>query len=149
MWTRKSKLLDSGAAVPDLRLPKIGGGEESLRGGRLLIAFFKISCPVCQFTLPYLNHVQPGLPVWGISQNDEADTRDFAGHFGLSFPILLDPEDDDFPASNAFGITHVPTLFVLEPGGRIGQVIEGWNRTEMIALGAVGEGDNVPAWKAG
>ena len=93
--------------------------------------------------------MQPGLPVWGISQNDEEDTRDFAGHFGLSFPILLDPEDDDFPASNAFGITHVPTLFLLEPGGRIGQVIEGWNKKEMIALGAVGEGDNVPAWKAG
>ena len=149
MWKRKGKLLEAGAAAPDLLLRKAGGGEESLRGGRLLLAFFKISCPVCQYTLPYLNRVPRGVAVRGVSQNDEKDTLDFVRHYRLKFPILLDSEDDRFPASNGFGITYVPTLFLLEPEGRIGRVIEGWNRQEMIALGAVGEDENVPAWKAG
>ena len=141
--------LAPGAPVPDLRLVVLGGGEVSLReAGRVLLAFFKISCPVCQFTLPYLNRVQPAGKVFGVSQNDAADTREFAGHFKLAFPMLLDPEYD-FPASHAFGITHVPSLFLCGAGGRIEQVIEGWSKRDMEAMGAVASGENVPAWKAG
>lgn len=137
-----------GALVPDLRLKSLEGGEVPLREqGPVLLAFFKISCPVCQFTLPYLNRVA-GQRVWGISQNDAKDTREFAEHFGLSFPILLDPEYD-FLAGNAFGITHVPTMFLCGAGGHIAQVIEGWNKGDMEELGAVAADDNVPVWKAG
>jgi peroxiredoxin len=114
----------------------------------VLLAFFKISCPVCQFTLPYLNRIHPGVKVYGVSQNDAEDTRDFVRHYKLAYPVLLDPEDQ-FPASNAFGITHVPTTFLVDAGGRITQVIEGWNKQDMQALGAVSSSDNVPAWKAG
>jgi peroxiredoxin len=147
------RLLAPGALVPDLRLNMLGGGEVSLREeGPVLLAFFKISCPVCQFTLPYLNRVHAGQhadqKVWGVSQNEAGDTREFAEYFGLTFPMVLDPEYD-FPASNAFGITHVPTMFLCGADGRIRQVMEGWNKREMEALGAVTAADNVPAWKAG
>ena len=143
------RLLAAGAAVPDLRLAVVEGREVSLRGeGAVLLAFFKISCPVCQFTLPYLNRIHPGRKVCGVSQNDARDTLEFAEHFGLTFPILLDPEDS-FPASNAFGISHVPTLFLCGGDGRIEQVIEGWRKKDMVAIGAVATSENVPAWKAG
>jgi len=143
------KRLDTGDTAPNLRLRKLEGGEESLRAeGSVLLAFFKISCPVCQFTLPYLNRIHPGVKVWAISQNDAEDTRDFAQQFGLTLPILLDPEDR-FPASNAFGITHVPTMFLLGPDGRIEKAFDGWNKQEMEALGALRPSDSVPAWKAG
>ncbi len=98
--------------------------------------------------LPYLDRLHPGAKVWAVSQNEAEDTADFARYYGLTMPILLDPEDG-FPASNAFGITNVPTMFQLDEGGRIEKVIEGWNRTEMAALGVLREGDDVPAWKAG
>ncbi|MBS1857883.1 MAG: TlpA family protein disulfide reductase [Acidobacteria bacterium] len=148
MGKHRGQMLQPGDEAPDLRLEKLGGGEESLReAGGVLLVFFKISCPVCQFTLPYLDRLHPGVRVWAISQNDAGDTRDFARHFRLTLPILLDPEDR-FPASNAFGITSVPTLFQLG-GGRVEKVIEGWDRKEMAALGAVRDGDNVPAFKAG
>jgi peroxiredoxin len=143
------KMLAAGAAVPDLRLALLGGGEVSLREeGPVLLAFFKISCPVCQLTLPYLNRIHPGRKVLGVSQNTDRDTRDFAEHFKLAYPILLDPERR-FPASNAFGITHVPTIFDCGADARIARVIEGWNKKEMEALGAVNASDNVPVWKAG
>jgi peroxiredoxin len=143
------KKLQAGGLAPDLSLQILGGGEKSLRPPEpVLLAFFKISCPVCQYTLPYLERVRPGVKVWGISQNDAGDTGDFASEFGLTFPILLDPEDN-FPASNSFGITYVPTMFLLEPGGRIQKVIEGWSKQEMVELGAVRDDDDVPAWKAG
>ena len=127
----------------------LGGGEVSLReAGPVLLAFFKISCPVCQFTLPFLNRICPERKVLGVSQNTERDTRHFVEHFGVEYPVLLDPEDA-FPASNAFGITNVPTTFLCGADGRVEQVIEGWNKKDMDALGALREGDNVPAWKAG
>jgi peroxiredoxin len=143
------KQLGVGERVPDMRLELLGGGKEALRADEpVLLAFFKISCPTCQYTLPYLDRVPNGLKIRGISQNDEADTREFVDHFGLKFPILLDPEGR-FPASNAFGITHVPTMFLLEPGGRIQKVIEGWSKKDMVELGAVAASENVPPWKAG
>jgi hypothetical protein len=46
-------------------------------------------------------------------------------------------------------------MFLVEADGVISRVIEGWNKADMEALGAVAgvtlfrPEDNVPAWKAG
>ena len=158
---KQPRLLDAGSPVPDLRLKLLSGGEATLREiaarGPALLAFFKISCPVCQLTFPFLErlHAAGTLAVYGISQNDARDTREFNEDFGVTFPILLDHEAGGFPASNAFGISSVPTLFLVEPGGAISHVIEGWRKKEMEWLGAKAgvavfrQGDNVPEWKAG
>jgi peroxiredoxin len=149
MGKQLQKQLQAGEMAPDLHLELLGGGQENLRAAEpVLLVFFKISCPTCQYALPYLDRLPAGVKVVGISQNDATDTREFADEFGLRFPILLDPEDR-FPASNAFGITHVPTMFLLEPGGRIQKVMEGWSKQEMVELGAVAANENVAAWKAG
>jgi peroxiredoxin len=95
------------------------------------------------------------LLIYGISQNDPVDTRDFNREFGVTFPTLLDSEESGFPASNDYGISSVPTLFLVEPGGTIEQVIEGWRKKEMEALGArtgaslFYPGEYLPEWKAG
>ena len=99
---------------------------------------------------------KPGrLPVYGISQNNPRDTRDFAKRYGITFPMLLDLESTGFPVSNAYGITSVPTMFLIEPDGSIAQIIHGWHKQDMAALGATSgvsvfrPGENVPEWKAG
>ena len=131
------------------------GGEislaELLRDGPILLAFYKVTCPVCQMTLPFLErlHAAGTARVFGVSQNDAEDTRNFARHFGLTFPMLLDLEEDGFAASNAYGISSVPTMYLVERDGTIGSVIEGWVKADMERLGAVRADDNVPAWKAG
>ena len=117
----------------------------------MLLVFFKITCPVCQFTLPFLNrlHAAGELAVYGISQDDDADTREFNQEFGIQFPVLLDSEDAGYPASNAYGISNVPSLFLITGEGKIERVIEGWSKKEMQTLGVIRPGDNVPEWKAG
>jgi peroxiredoxin len=153
MGQRALRQLQKGDAVPELQLRRLGGGHESLRElaaqGPVLLAFFKVSCPVCQLTLPFLERAHGEHRIFGVSQDNPEDTREFNREFGLTFPMLLDREEDDFPAGNAFGITHVPTIFLIGEDGRISHVIEGWNRWEMDSLGVIREGDNVPAWKAG
>jgi len=73
------KLLAVGARASDFRLPRLDGQETTLReiteSGPALLAFFKVSCPVCQMTLPYLDRIQsPGrLPVYAVSQNNAED----------------------------------------------------------------------------
>ena len=108
-------------------------------------------------TAPFLErlHASGGLPVYGISQNEPNDTREFNEYFGVSFPTLLDSEDEGYPVSNAYGISSVPTMFLVEPDGTLGRVIEGWNKIDMQSLGERAgmelfrPEDNVPAWKAG
>jgi hypothetical protein len=58
-------------------------------------------------------------------------------------------------ASNAYGISSVPGLFLVEPDGTISRVLEGWSKMDMEALGAAAgmtlfrPDDSVPVWKAG
>ena len=120
---RQRTLLDSGSRAPAYRLSRLEGGEVTLAEltarGRVLLVFFKVTCPVCQLTVPFLErlHASGNLAIYGISQNDAADTREFNSYFGATYPTLLDSEDDDFPVSNQYGISSVPTMFLVEPDG--------------------------------
>jgi peroxiredoxin len=155
------QLPEAGARAPEFRLPRLDGGDVSLAEiaarGPALLAFFKNSCPVCQLTFPFLERLQQAgtLPVYGISQNDAADTRAFAKRYGTTFPMLLDSKASGFPVSNAYGISSVPTMFLIARDGSIAQTMLGWRKQEIAALGAtagvrvIGPEDNVPEWKAG
>jgi peroxiredoxin len=159
--SRQHKLASEGSRAPDFRLSRLDGGEatlaELLANGPILLAFFKVTCPVCQLAFPFIDrlHDPVTLPVYGISQNCEDDTREFNRYFGVSFPTLLDREEDGFPASNAYGISSVPTLFLIERDGTIARVIEGWQRKQIEWLGGrvgvtpIHPEDKVPEWKPG
>ena len=158
---RQRPLVDPGARAPGFRLSRLEGGEATLAEivtrGRVLVVFFKVTCPVCQMTLPFVErmHAAGTLAICAISQNDARDTREFNRSFGVTMPTLLDSEDEDFPASNAYGIASVPSMFLVEGDGKISRVMEGWSKLDMEALGAIAgitlfrADDDVPAWKAG
>jgi peroxiredoxin len=158
---RKTTLVAAGAKAPPFRLSALDGStrslEDILAGGPALLAFFKISCPVCQLTAPYLERLAAnnGIQVIGISQDEAGATRGFATRFGLTFPTFLDPSADEYPASNAYGISSVPTLFVVEPDGIVSRSFAGFSKRDFEELGArtgvvpFGPEDHVPEWKAG
>ena len=107
-------------------------------------------------TFPYLERLHTaGYHVVGVSQNEPDDTREFNREFGITFPILLDTEESQFPVSNAYGISSVPTLFLVEPDGTIGRVAEGWMKQDMLWFGAQAgaalfhPADRVPEMKPG
>ncbi|HWC97598.1 MAG TPA: TlpA disulfide reductase family protein [Candidatus Sulfopaludibacter sp.] len=143
MALRQSRILTEGAPAPDI--PGVPAGKAAL------VVFFKITCPVCQLTLPYLNrlHQAGTLAVYGVSQNEPDDTREFIDEFQIEFPVVYDSEEAGYPASNEYRISSVPTMFLIGADGRITSAMEGWNKKDMERLGVVRADDNVPEWKAG
>jgi peroxiredoxin len=150
----------AGVRAPDFFLTSLSGRQETLSDllgkAPILLAFYKASCPVCQMTLPYLDRLSGScLPVIAVSQDDAAGTERFRQRFGLAIPALLDREQDGYPASNALGITNVPSLFLIEPDGAISMAGSGFSKTDLDALGRRAgvsifrPEEKVPEWKAG
>jgi len=116
----------SGTTAPDFSLKALDGATYSLASlrvrGPVVLAFFKISCPVCQFTFPFLQRIADrfagkNISLLGVSQDDVRDTRDFNQEFGVRFPTVIDR--DGYPVSNAYGLTNVPTVFLIAPDGKV------------------------------
>ena len=134
--------LNPGTTAPDFTLQTMDGKQFSLREalahGPVLAAFFKISCPTCQYAFPFLQrlyeaHGSKHITIVGISQNEKKDTAPFMKQFGVSFPVLLD-DTQTYPVSNAYGLTAVPSIFWIAQGGEIEVSSLGWIRKEMEEL---------------
>lgn len=130
-----------GAPAPDFKLPLVGGGKFSLKQalakGPVVLAFFKITCPVCQYGLPYIDRLgrvlkDSGVTVVAISQDDEANTLRFLQTFKVSLPTARD--DHSYAVSAAYGLTNVPTVFEVGRDGKIAASIVGWSKAEVEAI---------------
>jgi peroxiredoxin len=131
-----------GTQAPDFTLPSLDEKQFSLRAalerGPVLAAFFKISCPTCQYAFPFLQriyeaHGNRAVTIVGISQNTRKDTALFTKEYGITFPVLLD-DTRSYPVSNAYGLANVPTIFWIAPDGGIEICSVGWIRKEMEEL---------------
>lgn len=153
-------MLQPGSTAPAFTLELAGGGSRSLAGilreGPAVLAFFKVTCPTCQLALPYLQRIRGGqLQVYAISQDDAARTQEFQRMFGVELPVLIDPAAAKYPASRAYGIQFVPSVFLVEADGRISMTAESFDRRayEELARRAgrpmFGPEDRVPAYKPG
>ena len=161
--------LNSGVAAPNFFLLDLNGRQVSLAAelqkGPVILAFFKVSCPVCQLAFPYLQrlyeHLEGKANIFGISQNREREAKLFASEYGVRFPVLLD-DPDEYGVSNAYGLTNVPTVFLVSRDSEIELSSVGWSRQDMEELNdrlarqlgipareLFQPGENVPAFKAG
>jgi peroxiredoxin len=107
---------------------------EALKRGPVVAAFFKISCPVCQFALPFLERLWKAygnekVSFLGVSQDSARDTRDFCKEYGISFPALVDAKG--YPISNDYGLTNVPTVFLIAPDGKVRVSSVGFSRADL------------------
>jgi peroxiredoxin len=135
----------AGDLAPAFSLKGLDGKEFSLatllERGPAVAAFFKVSCPVCQFTFPFLERLYKryggdGVTFLGISQDDASATREFAKEFGASFPMALDEKQKGYPASNAYGLTSVPTIFLIETDGTVKISCMGFDKKDLESIAA-------------
>jgi peroxiredoxin len=141
--------LPAGTKAPDFSLPAVfrgknnnnseDGGTFSLQAaleqGPVLAVFFKVSCPTCQYTLPFLERIHKAhgdkkVTIVAISQNNQPDTAAFLKEYGVTFRTLLD-DPNGYAVSNAYGLTNVPSLFLIGQGGQIEISSVGWVKQEV------------------
>jgi peroxiredoxin len=124
--------------APEFSLKSLDGKEYTLgkllEKGPAVVAFFKISCPVCQFTFPYLQRLAEryagdSATVISVSQDDARGTREFNQEYGVTFPTLLD--EPGYPVSNSYGLTMVPTIFLIEPDGKVKISCMGFDKSDL------------------
>jgi peroxiredoxin len=153
--------LTTGTKAPEFELNATDGKrislQEELAHGPVVLAFFKVSCPTCQYAFPFLERLhkaygQKGVKLLGVSQNNAKDTAAFTKEFGVTFPVLLD-DTEKYPVSNAYGLTNVPTIFWIGQDGEIEVSSVGWVKAEFEEINAkiADEGKTPPAmvFKAG
>jgi peroxiredoxin len=138
-------MLQTGQRAPEIALTDLHGqprhplthgkGER----GDLLLIFYKDSCPTCQYTLPFVERLHHligprGARIVAVAQDDAEKSRAFASRFGVTFPILVDAPE--YRTSIAYGLTIVPSLFLVRADGEIRLAVEGFSRKILAGMGA-------------
>lgn len=133
----------AGRNAPVFSLPDFKGRTHSvadaLKKGPVVLAFFKVSCPVCQYALPFVERIHKAygsekVSIWGVSQDDARDTKEFGEEYGLTFPMLVDEEG--YPVSNQYGLTNVPTVVMIAPDGRATVSVHGFSKRDLEKISA-------------
>jgi len=132
-----------GARAPDFDVPLVGGGrivrDDLVRAGGGVLLFVKGDCPASELVAsrvwPLVRALARGdRPFLAVFQGEEGAARDFRAALGVSLPLAH--EAAPFAVSRAYEVNVVPTLFVLDGAGSIAGRLEGFHRSEYIALGA-------------
>ncbi len=130
-----------GQPAPTFTLAGIDSRKYSLGQGLgqapLLLTFFKVSCPTCQFTLPFVERLYrqfraQGVHVWGVSQDDLRETERFAKEYDVTFPLLLD--EYPYEISREYGLEYVPTLFLVQRDGRVELATDGFSKRDLLEI---------------
>jgi len=134
----------TGNTAPGFSLKSLDSKEYPLSSlierSPVVAAFFKVSCPVCQFTFPFLERLHKryggeNVTFLGISQDDARSSQTFAKEYGITFPILLDDEKA-YAVSNAYGLTNVPTIFLIDTDGAVKVSSMGFDKKDLETIAA-------------
>jgi hypothetical protein len=141
--------------------PAVEGVETD--GRPKLLWFYKVTCSTSQLAAPKANALAEAYPgsVVGVGEDPPDALESFARQYGA--PSLHSvPDLEPFPASDAYGIDSVPTMFLVGPGGTVDDVVQSWDRDGYNRVSArlaeltgsdyveiSREGDGLPAFKPG
>lgn len=134
-------MLQEKQLAPDFTLPLFGGGTATLhgKGKPAILAFYKFNCPTCQFTLPYLQKIYDAygdaVHFVAIAQDGPQNTGAFRGEYHITIPTLMD--ESPYTASRAYDIDIVPSIFMVDPDGKIRYAGDGFVKQDLLNLADV------------
>jgi peroxiredoxin len=139
-------------------LPDATTGEpvaDPWRDGPVVLAFFKVTCPVCQLAAPKVQALADGgARVVAIGQDPPPRLTAFAERYGQRVTTLSEPPP--YLVAGAYGVSAVPTLFLVDAEGIVVDAVGGWDRAGWNRVAAAAgarpvsrEGDGLPSFRPG
>jgi len=151
-------VIAAGATAPSFTLPDAVTGApvtDPWKAGRTVVAFFKVTCPVCKMVAPKLTALaEGGARVVAVGEDPPAALQRYAKEEGQQVQTVS--EASPYTVSDAYGISTVPTLFLVEPDGTVADAIGGWDRSRWNAVAAAfgapaifDDADGLPVFRPG
>jgi peroxiredoxin len=151
-------VLRPGDAAPSFSLPEIDGAgtvDDPWREGPVVLAFFKVTCPVCRMAAPKVRAMADGgARVVGVGQDPRPALVAYRDRFDQLVPTV--PDTAPYPVSSAYGLAAVPTLFLVGPDGVVADAVAGWDREGWNRVAAAAgaspvsaDGDGLPPFRPG
>ncbi len=136
------ELAKVGDPAPEFTLATLQGPSVSLsdyRGKVVLLNFWATWCPPCIWEMPSMETIyqrfkgrQFEILAVSIDKKGEDVVRPFVADYGITFPILLDPDSEVY---KRYGLTGVPESFIIDKDGTVLQKIIGarqWTEQEWL-----------------
>ncbi len=129
-----------GAPAPEFSLSDLSGRAvrlANLKGRIVFLNVWATWCEPCREEMPAMEALYeklhgPAFEMLAVSADEQgkAVVEPFVKNFGLSFPVLLDPEAQ---IASRYGVTGYPETFIIDRNGRVVEHVLGpraWNSPE-------------------
>ena len=91
-------------------------------GQRLILIFFRPSCPYCRASMPSFNALaaqlapDSGIVMYGVALDSARAARSYAAEHALRFPVIAEPA---LRLVGLYRVSSVPLVLVLNEQGRM------------------------------
>lgn len=133
--------LSVGDTLPNISIPELSSNAQkslaSFKGKVMLIDFWGSWCIPCKSSFPqyekfYGEYGSQGLVILGINEDQTVDPiHEFLATYPVSFPILHDVRKE---AAQVFKPSQMPTAFLVDRGGKIVKIYEGFRESEVTQM---------------
>lgn len=135
----KIEVLGIGDQAPDFTLVDLNGEEHRLsdyKGQGVFLNFWGTWCKPCAKEMPAMDrqyeiYKEQGVQILAVNiAQSDFEVGQFASQYGLDFPIVIDKTKS---VMEAYNIRPLPTTLLINPDGKIEQIVRGEMTEQDIA----------------
>lgn len=128
--------LEVGSKAPDFELKTLSGETFKLsnfKGKKVMLNFWATWCPPCKAEMPemeqFYKQANQDITILAVNLDPENDVKGFISKNGITFPILMDTQDQ---VNRTYQIISIPTTYFIDGKGVIQNKFTGAMQLDMM-----------------